>query len=748
MKKVYTMMLLMVLIVTTGFAQKTSWQNLPTGFMDNPPIKPVYICLQINDGTPQFDYENDSFDTFWALTDKEYTFPGVVNGRDSEGAGDNDVLMKAAWDDDFLYIGMKVTDDFINDPASGEALLDQFEIYWASYPDYWHAVGDTATTHLDKVVAHTRFPHLGGYKTGDWGLSNGATAVWDDYTAAWSLDPWGPSATPWAVTWGVGAENLLLDSRYEKVDDNNFNFMAIIPWYEAVGDFVPKADTAISVEVKYNDEDPGKDTKCSKSFANLSNDAYWTTYYSGVFNLLAEEDLVAPVLTAVSPLAALSDESVFISFTVSEDAMVYMVPLATTADEASIIAAAGGAKVAAVTGVNQITTHNLLAGDYVLYAIDYSGNMSIVSPTIAVSADVTAPTVSEVSDTVEVRQNASCISDETAMAYLVPEAVYANKDSIIAAAVGSKACAKGAKVNIGTTGLILGSYEIYVIDAVGNISLPGAVEVIDDITIPVLSKVLAQYEDGKDVTFRIKNEAGTVHLVPEAEYADLAAIEAASIGQTTAKKNKNAKIATAVGTLGNYILYAVDLSNNVSVGNVILMVDDMTNPVVVVDSSRVARGADVLVTANEDATVYLVAAGTEAVKDSIVAASVGNVAATEATEAAISSTGLTVGNYQVFAIDGFDNISKGVAVEIVTPVGISESYSKMYGVYPNPVVDMLYLRNSEDIQKIEIANIQGQYIRVINVVNNSHNVSDLESGIYLLRMHVAGKVITQKIIKK
>ncbi len=848
MKKVYTVVFLLALIASVGYSQKASWQNLPNGFMDNPPIKPVYICLQINDGAVDFNYETDDFDTFWALTSKEYSDFGIISGE-SDGPGDNDVRMKAAWDDDFLYIAMKVTDDYILDPASGAELLDEFEIYWATYPDYWHPLGDTATTHLDKVVAHTRFPHLGGYKTGDWALADYSTAVWDDYTAAWSLDPWGPSATPWAVTWGVGAENLLLDARYEKVDANNFNFMAIIPWYEAMADFIPQADTALSIEVKYNDEDPEQEPKCSKSFAGLSNDAYWTTYYSGVFSLLAEEDLLAPVLSNVTPLAITSAENVFVSFTVSEDAMVYLVPLATAADEASIIAAAGDLKVAAVLGDNSIGTHCAAAGDNVLYAIDYSGNISVVSPTIVTAADVVAPVLSDVLDTVEIRDNSTFISDESAMVYLVPEGTTVDEASIIAAALGEVAAVAGATAIINTNGIVVigDNYELYAIDCLGNISVAGTFVVIDDITPPKLKRVFATREMGVNIRLR-SNEDGWAYVVPEGTIADSASITTAEVGKVETAINKDRNISSVGLAIDNdttaYWLFAIDLSGNISDTTFFKITPDVTAPAVTLTNDTVQIGSDVVVslneagmaylvpagtiadsasitadavgeaavdvgaagnistvgldatnyelyaidlvgnisdtsyvwltiddvtapilsdvtasvdtkteteisaTSDEDATLYLVPAGTAADKASIVAAAVAEAAATAATPVVMDISAVALGNYELYAIDAADNISVAAAVEIMSSVGIAEDRASQVGFYPNPVADVLHMMNAESIQKMEIANILGQKVKVFNVVNDNHDVSDLDTGLYFVRMFIDGEVIVKSMVKK
>ncbi|MCK4750742.1 MAG: T9SS type A sorting domain-containing protein, partial [Bacteroidales bacterium] len=60
----------------------------------------------------------------------------------------------------------------------------------------------------------------------------------------------------------------------------------------------------------------------------------------------------------------------------------------------------------------------------------------------------------------------------------------------------------------------------------------------------------------------------------------------------------------------------------------------------------------------------------------------------------------------------------------------------------------IYVKNAESIQKIEIVNILGQNVKIFNVVNNSHDVSDLAGGIYIIRMHSDGDVFVKSLIKK
>lgn len=68
-------------------------------------------------------------------------------------------------------------------------------------------------------------------------------------------------------------------------------------------------------------------------------------------------------------------------------------------------------------------------------------------------------------------------------------------------------------------------------------------------------------------------------------------------------------------------------------------------------------------------------------------------------------------------------------------------------LYPNPVRDILNIEIENDIQSIEIYNIQGQ--RVLSSNQNQINVSDLASGMYLVRIQdIDNNIATKKIAIK
>ena len=69
-------------------------------------------------------------------------------------------------------------------------------------------------------------------------------------------------------------------------------------------------------------------------------------------------------------------------------------------------------------------------------------------------------------------------------------------------------------------------------------------------------------------------------------------------------------------------------------------------------------------------------------------------------------------------------------------------------VYPNPCVDYIYFNTSLRLENISIYNTNGQLIRIEELTNNRINVSELPSGLYIIRFDTNGKIINKKIIKK
>ncbi len=66
-------------------------------------------------------------------------------------------------------------------------------------------------------------------------------------------------------------------------------------------------------------------------------------------------------------------------------------------------------------------------------------------------------------------------------------------------------------------------------------------------------------------------------------------------------------------------------------------------------------------------------------------------------------------------------------------------------IYPNPTNDYIQLKNSENIQNIELYDLNGKLAKKVKVQNNKFDIRNLKSGIYLLK---SNEIFIGKIVKK
>lgn len=103
----------------------------------------------------------------------------------------------------------------------------------------------------------------------------------------------------------------------------------------------------------------------------------------------------------------------------------------------------------------------------------------------------------------------------------------------------------------------------------------------------------------------------------------------------------------------------------------------------------------------------------------------------------------------VWAMDD-ENSNDGYPVLGNTPFGVEEiltDFQDVVVVYPNPVVD--YVCVAGDVVSCEVYDLVGKCVKTISTNINKIAVTDLPSGIYMMRFLTKnGNVVTKKIIKK
>ena len=82
---------------------------------------------------------------------------------------------------------------------------------------------------------------------------------------------------------------------------------------------------------------------------------------------------------------------------------------------------------------------------------------------------------------------------------------------------------------------------------------------------------------------------------------------------------------------------------------------------------------------------------------------------------------------------------------------IDDYDSKLFSVFPNPVIDILNIDGNASIDSIEIINQLGQSVLEVDInsmFNNQINLSKLNTGIYFLKVKSASKTQTLQILKQ
>jgi hypothetical protein len=93
----------------------------------------------------------------------------------------------------------------------------------------------------------------------------------------------------------------------------------------------------------------------------------------------------------------------------------------------------------------------------------------------------------------------------------------------------------------------------------------------------------------------------------------------------------------------------------------------------------------------------------------------------------------------------FNNFSaKGVEM----PLGIKEQNNSRFIVYPNPANEVLNVMHQQCEMVYQLITIDGKVIKSGSIENQQINISDLQSGIYLLQLNADGKSETKKIVKR
>jgi hypothetical protein len=102
---------------------------------------------------------------------------------------------------------------------------------------------------------------------------------------------------------------------------------------------------------------------------------------------------------------------------------------------------------------------------------------------------------------------------------------------------------------------------------------------------------------------------------------------------------------------------------------------------------------------------------------------------------------------QIFKDNGKFGSQATYMVDILYPAGIEE-VSAENSIYPNPATDHITINSTDNVQRVEIYNMQGQLVKAETGAVNNISVKDLANGMYTLKLTTDNGVSVHKIVKK
>lgn len=113
---------------------------------------------------------------------------------------------------------------------------------------------------------------------------------------------------------------------------------------------------------------------------------------------------------------------------------------------------------------------------------------------------------------------------------------------------------------------------------------------------------------------------------------------------------------------------------------------------------------------------------------------------------AISQDGSTIVGLGQSASGGFTSF----ILKIQPTMGVNDEVLSNLSLSPNPVVENLSIKNSEEINNIVIYTVTGQEILNVNPnqLATTLNLENLNAGVYFAKITSGGNTATKKIIKQ
>ncbi len=416
------------------------------------------------------------------------------------------------------------------------------------------------------------------------------------------------------------------------------------------------------------------------------NNAVLTLAAPGAANSLGANkaiviDTIAPTATVTT--TTINDTS-SVSVQSSEPGTAYLVKSTVVVSTAASITGADSSlwnsvAIAAANTNTALAAADLQGGTYKLYTVDAAGNLSSASAGSVTVVDTTEPTVSVIAAAIKSSGSASVQSTETGTAYLVRDTISVTNQASITGAAGSSwnsvaIAAANTNTALAATGLVDGTYNVYAVDAAGNLSAAATNTVIVDSTAPTASVVAASIPNTASASVQ-STETGTAYLVKSTvTVSNLSSITGAADTSwnsvAIAAANTNTGLAATGLVNGTYKVYTVDAAGNLSAAATNSVIVDSTAPTASVVAATMQNVANATVQSTETGTAYLVKSTVTVGNLSSITGAAGNLwnsvtIAAANTNTLLAATGLVDGTYKVYAVDAAGNLSAASSNSVI-----------------------------------------------------------------------------------
>jgi len=81
-----------------------------------------------------------------------------------------------------------------------------------------------------------------------------------------------------------------------------------------------------------------------------------------------------------------------------------------------------------------------------------------------------------------------------------------------------------------------------------------------------------------------------------------------------------------------------------------------------------------------------------------------------------------------------------------TGLSVDEVFANKFSVYPNPTTNYINIKSEIDIDRVKLYNSLGQVVLQKNQHATQLNVDNLNSGLYILKIHSGNKIVIKKVL--